>query len=222
MTHISIDIVSDVVCPWCYIGKKRLEKALGDIDGKVEIETRWRPFQLDPTLPKEGRDRTEYLVQKFGSAERVRQSHSAIAKAGADEGIAFDFDAISVAPNTLDAHRLVRWAATAGAGVQEALVETLFRMYFTEGRNVGDPLVLVEAAERSGMDAAIAETLLHGDADRAAVTEEIATAQRMGVTGVPCFILDGRFAMMGAHPPETLAHAIADVASKKEAAAAEA
>lgn len=222
MTSIAIDIVSDVVCPWCYIGKKRLEKALGQIDGEVAVETRWRPFQLDPTLPKEGRDRSEYLVQKFGSAERVRQSHDAITEAGAGEGIAFAFDAIRVAPNTLDAHRLIRWAASAGASLQERLVETLFRMYFTEGRDVGDPAVLVKAADQAGMDAAITQTLLQGDADRASVMEEIATAQRMGVTGVPCFILDGRFAMMGAQPAETLAHAIRDIASKKKETRAEA
>jgi len=222
MTIVTIDIVSDVMCPWCYVGKRRLEQALGEIGDKVAVELRWRPFQLDATIPREGRDRKAYLESKFGGAERARAAYSAIREAGAAEGIPFDFDAIAISPNTLDAHRLIRWAAASGEKTQGKIVDVLFRMYFTEGRNIGDPAVLLEAAGEAGMDVSVVETLLHGDADRAAVEREIATAQQMGVTGVPCFILDGRFAVMGAQSADTLARAIVDVATKKEEAPASA
>jgi len=216
MTSVTIDIVSDVMCPWCYVGKKRLEKALAKLDADIEVDLHWRPFQLDPTLPKEGRDRKEYLESKFGGAERANQAYTAIREAGADEGIAFDFDSIAVSPNTLDAHRLIRWAAASGEATQGAVVEILFRMYFTEGRNIGDHAVLLDAAGQAGMDVALVQTLLQGDADRTGVQREIATAQQMGVTGVPCFIFEGRYAVMGAQPVETLAGVIADVTKKKE------
>lgn len=216
MTKITVDIVSDVMCPWCYVGKRRFDKALSELDDTIEVDVRWRPFQLDPTLPKEGRDRQDYLTSKFGSAEDARRAYASIREAGAAEGIPFDFDAIAVSPNTLDAHRLVRWAASAGNNVQSRVVEILFRMYFTEGGNVGDPAVLLAAAGEAGMDANVVEALLHSDADRPEVMEEIATAQRMGVTGVPCFILDGRYAVMGAQPAETLGRALGEICAKKE------
>lgn len=220
MVTVTVDVVSDVMCPWCYIGEKRLEKALNALDGEVTVEVRWRPFQLDPTLPKEGRDRQDYLEAKFGGPDKARQVYAAIEDAGRAEAIPFDFAAIAVAPNTLDAHRLIRWAASAGAGVhQTRLVDILFRMYFTEGRNVGDHAVLIEAADEAGMDAAIVAALLQGQADRVAVEQEIATAQQMGVTGVPCFILDGRYAVMGAQSPKAIADAIRQIAADKPLAA---
>lgn len=216
MSRITVDIVSDVMCPWCYVGKRRFEAALAEIGDGVAVETHWRPFQLDPTIPPEGRDRKAYLESKFGSADRARQAYEAIREAGAAEGIPFDFEAIAVSPNTLDAHRLIRWAAASGEETQGKLMDILFRMYFTAGRNIGDPVVLLEAAEQAGMDTALVRTLLQGNADRAEVQREIATAQQMGVTGVPCFILDGRYAVMGAQPAHTLAKAIIDLAAQKE------
>ena len=216
MTKVTVDIVSDVMCPWCYVGKRRFEKALSELDDTIEVDVRWRPFQLDPTLPRGGRDRKAYLKSKFGSSEHARRAYASIREAGAAEGIPFDFDAIAVSPNTLDAHRLVRWAASAGSSVQNRVVEILFRMYFTEGGNVGDPAVLLAAAGEAGMDANVVEALLHSDADRPEVMEEIATAQRMGVTGVPCFILDGRYAVVGAQPAETLSRALSEICAKKE------
>lgn len=216
MPELTVDIVSDVMCPWCYVGKKRFEKALCVLDGGLEVDVRWRPFQLDPTLPRQGRDRKAYLAGKFGSPERARQAYAAIREAGAAEGIPFDFDAIAVAPNTLDAHRLIRWAVSAGRGVQGKLIDILFRMYFAEGRNIGDPAVLVEAAGAAGMDTGVVAALLPTDADRADVAEEIATAQRMGVTGVPCFILDGRYAVMGAQPADALARALTEISADKK------
>lgn len=210
---ITIDVVSDVVCPWCFIGQKRLDRAIAASGADVHVH--WRPFQLDPTIPSEGKDRRAYMLEKFGSEERIREIHARIEPLGAAEGISFAFDAIKVAPNTLDAHRVIRWAGAAGEDVQNRLVRRLFQLNFEEGKNLGDPSVLVEAAREAGMDAAVVETLLPTDADVEAVRTEIATASRMGVTGVPCFLLEGKYAVMGAQDAETLADAIRQVAAAK-------
>ena len=211
---VTVDVVSDVVCPWCFIGQKRLEKAVAAVP-EVAVDIHWRPYQLDPTIPPEGKDRKQYMLAKFGSEERIREIHQRIEPLGAAEGIAFDFGAIKVAPNTLDAHRVIRWAGTAGDGVQNRLVRRLFQLNFEEGANIGDRAVLIEAARESGMDVAVVEALLPTDADRDAVTSEIATAGRMGITGVPCFLLEGKYAVMGAQDAETLADAIRQVATEK-------
>jgi len=211
---VSVDVVSDVVCPWCFIGQKRLDKAIGQV-GDIDVEVRWRPFQLDPTIPREGKDRMRYMLDKFGSEERIRQIHARVEALGTAEGIDFAFDAIKVAANTLDAHRLIRWAGTAGSDAQNRLVRRLFQLNFEKGQNIGDRAVLTAAARETGMDAAVVETLLPTDADVAAVQDEIATAQRMGVTGVPCFLLEGKYAVMGAQETDVLADAIRQVAAAK-------
>ncbi|RWE40769.1 MAG: DsbA family protein [Mesorhizobium sp.] len=211
---ITVDVVSDVVCPWCFIGQKRLDKAVAAA-GDVEVHIRWRPFQLDPTIPPQGKDRHEYMLAKFGSDERIREIHARIEPLGEAEGISFAFDAIKVAPNTLDAHRLIRWAGAAGEDVQNRLVRRLFQLNFEEGVNIGDHTVLLEAAREAGMDASVVETLLPSDADVEAVRTEIATASRMGITGVPCFLLEGKYAVMGAQDADTLADAIRQVAAAK-------
>ncbi|TPJ43629.1 DsbA family protein [Mesorhizobium sp. B2-3-13] len=211
---ITVDVVSDVVCPWCFIGQKRLDKAIAAA-GDVEVHIRWRPFQLDPTIPPQGKDRRDYMLAKFGSEERIREIHARIEPLGEAEGISFAFDAIKVTPNTLDAHRLIRWAGAAGEDVQNRLVRRLFQLNFEEGVNVGDHMVLVEAAREAGMDASVVETLLPSDADVEAVRTEIATASRMGITGVPCFLLEGKYAVMGAQDADTLADAIRQVAAAK-------
>jgi len=212
--HITIDVVSDAVCPWCFIGQKRLDKAVAEMP-EIDIGVRWRPFQLDPTIPPEGRDRRAYLMAKFGDEKRIEDMHGNIARAGAEEGIAFDFGAIKVSPNTLDAHRVIRWAASSGPDVQNRVARRLFQLYFEEGTNIGDHEVLANAAGECGMDRAVVETLLAGNADAAEVREEIETAARMGVSGVPCFLIEGRYAVMGAQPPEALADAIRQVAAAK-------
>ena len=211
---ITVDVVSDVVCPWCFIGQKRLDKAIASA-GDVEVHIRWRPFQLDPTIPPQGKDRHDYMLAKFGSDERIREIHARIEPLGDAEGISFAFDTIKVAPNTLDAHRLIRWAGAAGEDVQNRLVRRLFQLNFEEGANIGDHTVLVEAAREAGMDAAVVETLLPSDADVEAVRTEIATASRMGITGVPCFLLEDKYAVMGAQDADTLADAIRQVAAAK-------
>ena len=217
MTAVNIDIVSDVMCPWCYIGKKRLEEALKDLPEALEIDVRWRPYQLDPTLPKEGKDRKQYLEEKFGGSDKAGQIYSAILDAGRDENIPFNFSAIEVSPNTLDAHRLIRWSASEAPGVQDRLVDLLFKAYFIDGKNIGDNTVLLDAAEAAGMDRSITEGLLTGTADCLEVEQEIEVARKMGVTGVPCFILDNKYAVMGAQASDVLANAIKDVAREKEA-----
>ncbi|MBZ9854597.1 DsbA family protein [Mesorhizobium sp. CA13] len=211
---ITVDVVSDVVCPWCFIGQKRLDKAVAAA-GEVDVHIRWRPFQLDPTIPPEGKDRREYMLAKFGSDEHIRQIHARIEPLGEAEGISFAFGAIKVAPNTLDAHRVIRWAGAAGEDVQNRLVRRLFQLNFEEGANIGDQAVLVEAARETGMDASVVETLLPTDADVEAVRTEIATASRMGISGVPCFLLEGKYAVMGAQDVDTLADAIRQVAAAK-------
>ncbi|WP_378951281.1 DsbA family oxidoreductase [Mesorhizobium sp. ANAO-SY3R2] len=212
--QVTIDVVSDVVCPWCYLGMKRLESALAALPG-INAEIRWRPFQLDPTIPPEGKDRRAYMLAKFNDEARLQQIHANLVSLGALEGISFDFDAISISPNTLDAHRVIRWAAASGDGVQSKLVRSLFSLYFERGKNIGDHRVLIEAARDAGMDAAVVEAMLPTDADRDEVTNEVATASRMGITGVPCFLLDGKYAVMGAQDAATLADAIRQVAVEK-------
>ncbi|RUU15382.1 DsbA family oxidoreductase, partial [Mesorhizobium sp. M6A.T.Ca.TU.002.02.2.1] len=154
LNSITVDVVSDVVCPWCFIGQKRLDKAIAAASD-IDVHIRWRPFQLDPTIPPEGKDRREYMVAKFGSDERIREIHARIEPLGEAEGINFAFAAIKVAPNTLDAHRVIRWAGAAGEVMQNRLVRRLFQLNFEEGANLGDHLVLINAAREAGMDASV-------------------------------------------------------------------
>jgi predicted DsbA family dithiol-disulfide isomerase len=215
MTELSIDVVSDVVCPWCFLGAARLEQAIASVP-EVNVSVRWRPYQLDPTIPAGGIDRQQYMRAKFGEGDRLTKAHERLVELGSAVGISFDFDAIKVAPNTLDAHRLVRWAAASGDGLQTPVVHELFSLYFERGANIGDRSVLTEAARRTGLDAAVIESLLAGDADREAVADEAAAASRMGITGVPCFLLEGKYAVMGAQETTVLADAIRQVAAAKE------
>ncbi len=210
---IEIDVVSDVMCPWCFIGKKNLEAAAGAIEG-IDVKINWRPFQLDPTLPPEGKDRKQYMEEKFGKGDGLKEAHSRVEEAGRAAGIDFRFGDITVAPNTLDAHRLIRWAGGAEGDAQQRVVNRLFELYFMEGADIGDTRILSAVAEDAGMDGAVVRELLATDRDKEEVQREIATAQQMGVTGVPCFIIDRRYAVMGAQPPQVLADAIAQAASE--------
>jgi predicted DsbA family dithiol-disulfide isomerase len=211
---LTIDVVSDVVCPWCYLGQKRLDNAMAAA-ADVDIAVTWRPFQLDPTIPPEGMDRKAYMRAKFGDEARLRDAHARLEALGAAEGIDYAFDAIKVSPNTLDAHRVIRWAGANSPEAQNKLVRRLFKLYFEEGADIGDRAVLARAAGEAGMDAAVVETLLASDADRDAVANEAATASRMGVTGVPCFLFEGKYAVMGAQDVSTLTDAIKQIAAAK-------
>jgi predicted DsbA family dithiol-disulfide isomerase len=211
---LTIDVVSDVVCPWCYLGQKRLDKAISAVSD-VDVSVNWRPFQLDPTIPPEGMDRKAYMKAKFGDEARLRDAHARLEALGKAEGIDYAFDAITVSPNTLDAHRVIRWAGADSAETQNRLVRDLFKTYFERGENIGDRAVLVEVARGAGMEAAVVESLLAGDADSEAVANEAATASRMGVTGVPCFLFEGKYAVMGAQEVSTLTDAIRQIAAAK-------
>ena len=203
---LTIDIVSDVVCPWCYLGEKRLEQALAEEAGPVVV--RWRPYQLDPTIPQGGLDRAEYMEKKFGKSGRLQSVHDNLTRLGAEVGLPFAFDKITRSPNTLDAHRLIRWATS--AGVQSRVVDRLFEAYFVEGRDIGDRVVLTEIAAECGLDADLVERLLAEGADSEVVRQEVEQAQAMGVSGVPFFIFAGRLGVPGAQEPSALRQAMAE------------
>ncbi len=207
MSELVIDVVSDAVCPWCFVGKRRLEAALAQ-SGESDVAVRWRPFQLDPTIPPEGLDRRSYMRAKFRDDARLAEIHARLKALGAEVGIAFDFEAIQRSPNTLDAHRLIRWAGE--AGVQDELVERLFSAYFEQGRDIGDRETLTSIAAECGLDAETIRRRFVDADDLEDVRAEIEHAQRVGVSGVPFFIFANRLAVSGAQSSEVLARAMAE------------
>jgi len=202
-----IDVVSDVICPWCFLGKRRLDAAMALLD--LDIMVRWRPYMLDPTIPPEGLDRRAYMLNKFG-AERLATIHDPLIEAGRELGIPYDFDAITRTPNTLDAHRLIRWSHTVER--QTEMVERLFMAYWSEGKDIGNRDVLAHCAGEAGINAQQIRELLDTEQDVAETQAEIAHATNIGVTGVPTFILGQSYALVGAQSPEVLADAIGRVA----------
>ncbi|MEO1200386.1 MAG: DsbA family oxidoreductase [Pseudomonadota bacterium] len=207
-----IDILSDVMCPWCYIGKRRLEAAMERSDLTFEIV--WRPYKLDDTIPEGGMDRQAYLERKFGGPDGVQEVYGRITEAGLAEGISFRFEDIPRSPNTTNAHRLIRWAGAADAvdpseRIQDAVVERLFQSYFLEGGDVESPDALAHAAS-AATDADLGDIAarLQGPEDRDAVQAEIEHAKHIGVTGVPTFVLDSKLVVVGAHPPDVMLDAI--------------
>lgn len=202
---MQIDIVSDTVCPWCYVGKRRLEEALRQRPD-IPFDVRWRPYQLDPLVPKEGVDRKAYMRAKFGDGPRNSGMGDALRAIGAEVGIPFAFDKQERRPNTIDSHRVVRWASS--VGLQDSVVEALFRAYFVDGRDVGDRTVLTEIAAECGMDSELVGDLLASDADLDLVERESRLAGEMGVQGVPAFVIDNRFLMVGAQDAAVLLRVI--------------
>ncbi|CAA7613788.1 DsbA family oxidoreductase [Magnetospirillum sp. SS-4] len=211
-----IEYVFDTVCPWCYVGKRRLERALAQRPN-ARITVQWRPFLLNPDLPADGVDRQVYLDRKFGGPGRVQRVHAAVLAAGQAEGIAFDFDAITRTPNTLASHRLIRLAATVSR--ESEVVEALYRAYFIHGLDIGDHTVLADIAAGHGMDSEATRAYLRSDEDVAAVLNDNARAHRLGVNGVPCLIIDGSYALAGAQEPDILLRLI-DIVRESEAEAA--
>ena len=195
---ITVEVISDVICPWCFIGKRRLEKAIATLG--VPVNVRWHAFQLNPTMPKEGVSRREYRTKKFGSWERSMQLDANIVAVGKDEGVLFDFDRMERTPNTLDAHRLI-WLADK-QGVQDAVVEALFRAYFTEGRDISNQQTLLEVVVEAGLDRSKAEAVLKGDKGMEAIKEAGELSQRFQVDSVPFFIVNGEITLSGAQQPE--------------------
>lgn len=214
---LRLDVVSDVVCPWCYLGKHQLERAIA-MAPEIDVTVHWRPYQLDPSVPPEGMSRRDYIIKKFGSLEALDAAHERLAAMGRSVGIDYQFDRISRSANTINAHRLVRWASEAGKG--EELVERLFAAYFSEGRDIGDLSVLADIAGEAGLDKAATSKRLATDEDRDAVMAEIQDAYRIGVTGVPTFILAQMYGVVGAQSAETLASAIRQAVAKSAETAA--
>jgi predicted DsbA family dithiol-disulfide isomerase len=207
---ISIDVVSDVICPWCFLGKRRLDKALALIPD-VKAEIIFRPFFLDPTIPWEGLDRKEYMKAKFGE-ERLKTIHDPLIKAGKEDGVPYHFDKITRTPNTMDAHRLLRWAMVEGK--QPDIAEALFMAYWSEGRDVGDHQVLADIAKAHGMNREGVLKALASEQDKTEVLSETTQAQKMGVTGVPTYIINRKYGVVGAQTAELLAEQIKKAASE--------
>ena len=208
MKTIAIDVVSDVICPWCFLGKRRLDKAIALLDD-VKVEVIWRPFFLDPSIPKEGMSRRTYMENKFG-AERLKTIHDPLTAAGKEDGVPYEIDKITRTPNSMDAHRLVRWSHVSGK--QHDVIERLFMAYWNGGLDVGDHAVLLKIAGETGMVEADVSEKLENGTDVDAVNAEVDHAYRMGVTGVPCFILAKKQGLMGAQPAEQLAAVIRSLA----------
>lgn len=213
---VTVEIYSDVICPWCFIGKRRLEAALAELSeeeaGSVGVV--WRPFELNPDMPKEGMDRRAYRVAKFGSPQRSRELDARLEAVGATAGIDFAFERIARTPNTFDAHRLIRFAQREGRG--DAAVEALFRRYFLDGEDVGRREVLLDAARAAGLDddAAVA-AMLDGGEGAAEVRAAEREAWRLGISGVPMFVIDGEPRIAGAQDAGTIAAVLRDALRRR-------
>ncbi len=209
---MNIDIVSDVVCPWCYIGKRHVEKAISQWQEKhpdAAVSVRWHPFQLNPDLPLEGTDRKGYLEQKFGGPQRAKEIYARVAAAGRNAGLELNFDGILKQPNTLAAHALIAYAQMADDGVHaDAVAERLFKAYFVDGVFIGDADVLVDVAVQCGLDAASTRAVITQQVTLDQVAAQDANVRQQGVTGVPYFIFNQKVALSGAQPPEVLLEAM--------------
>lgn len=200
---LQIEVYSDVICPWCYIGKRRLERALKQLEGMVNVDVVWRPFQLNPTMPAQGMDRKVYLETKFGSLTVFHEMEQHLLEAGREEQIVFAFDKIARTPNTFLAHRLIWYAGVQGC--QDAVVDQLFHGYFEEGLDIRSSSVLIELAERAGLQAT---AFLESEEGVAEVKAEESRGHGLGIRAVPYFIFDQAFGVSGAQTPEVLAAAI--------------
>jgi predicted DsbA family dithiol-disulfide isomerase len=210
---LQIDVVSDVVCPWCFIGKRRLEKAI-ELRPDIPVEVNFRPYFLNPWVPRAGMPRADYLTKKFGSVERYSGIAQRVAAAAAEEGLTYAVDKMSRQPNTTDSHRVILWAKNSGA--QACVKQRLMEFYFTEGADLSDPEVLVKAASECGMDGGDVRRRLATDADVDLVTREAEAMKNAGIDGVPTFIFGGVFATSGAQPPEMLAEMITRATEEQE------
>jgi predicted DsbA family dithiol-disulfide isomerase len=206
--NISVEVISDVICPWCYVGKRRLEKAIASYGKPVTVS--WHPFQLNPAMPKEGISRREYRIAKFGSWERSVELDANIVSVGKQEGIDFNFDRMERTPNTSDAHRLI-WLADK-TGIQDAVVEALFKAYFTDGIDISNQQILFDVVAEAGLDRTKAEAMLNSNEDLLAIKRQ---EWRFRVEGVPFFIVNGQITLSGAQPPDVFVAAFNQVSEAK-------
>ena len=204
--NLAVDVISDVICPWCYIGKRRLEKAIAALGGQPNVRVQWHAFQLNPAMPKEGISRKEYRTRKFGSWERSRELDAKVIAVGQTEGIQFAFDRIERTPNTVDAHRLI-WLAEQQR-CQDAVLESLFRAYFTEGLDIGNRKILIDLALGAGIERQVAECRLNGDDGMDVFQEAGERSRQHRVDSVPFFIIDKQITLSGAQEPEAFIDAI--------------
>jgi len=208
---IRLDIFSDPVCPWCYIGKGLLDRAL-EAHPEHPFSIEWHPFQLNPDMPPEGADRAEYLEDRFGGRTNAVEIYARVEAAAEAAGLVINFEAMKRMPNTLDAHRLIHWAGLEGR--QTAMVSTLFKAFFRDGRDIGDATTLVALAGEAGLDAALTARLLATDADKADLIARDRHARQKGVTAVPTFIIDNQYALSGAQPVELWGQVIAELTAQ--------
>ena len=215
-----VDVVSDVVCPWCYIGKRHLDALIASLPASDHVLVRWHPYQLNPIMPPEGEDRQEYLEEKFGSRERAGKIYERVSKAGLEAGLTLDFDRITRMPNTAEAHRLLAWtqAPERSAGVSaHALAESFFAAFFTEGRLVGDREVLLDIVASAGGDAADARAWLDADGGQDELREWARRSRAFGINGVPFFIFNQKIAVSGAQPLHVLKDALVQSREARQA-----
>jgi predicted DsbA family dithiol-disulfide isomerase len=199
--RLAVEVVHDLVCPWCYLGARRLFRTLTRRPDLL-VEVSWRPFLLNPDMPRAGMSRSDYVMRKFGGEERARRLYASITEIGRAEGLMFRFDRIRRTPSSVDAHRLVRWAANFGRA--DEVVEALFAAHFSDGRDIGDPGVLAAIAASCGLRPMAARSFLAGTTDVDAVHADNLRAHRLGINGVPCFVVSGLHAIAGAQEPEVI------------------
>ena len=203
--NLTVDVISDVICPWCYIGKRRLEKAIAALEGQHDVQVRWHPFQLNPSMPKAGISRREYRIEKFGSWERSQELDAKVIAVGKAEGIHFAFDQTERTPNTVDAHRLI-WLADQH-GCQDAVVEALFVAYFTEGRDISNRTTLIDVVVDAGLERQIVESMLNSDEGMDVIADAGEVSRQHEVSGVPFFIINKEITLSGAQQPDTFLEA---------------
>jgi predicted DsbA family dithiol-disulfide isomerase len=211
-TTVKIDVVSDVVCPWCYIGKRRLEKAIEDLSDKYNFEITYHPFELNPAMPLEGANQRQYLTKKFGDEARYQQITQQVTSVAATEGLAFNFDKQIVSPNTRDAHRIIELARKEGK--QLAAKEAFLKAYFTDGIDLSKPVNLINIGSSVGLDPEKIKALLASEEGLAEVEMAEAEMQKLGVSGVPFYIIDNKYGISGAQPSATFKQALEDIGSK--------
>jgi len=209
---IPVEIISDLICPWCFIGKRRFEAALKQIDFADRIRVVWRPYQLNPDMPKAGLDRRQYRTMKFGSLEHSQKLDARIVEAGIQTGLQFNYDKVEKTPNTFEGHRLIWYANQQGK--QDAVVEALFKAYFTDGLDVGDVPTLIKVAAQAGLEEKAVTEFLHGNDGIKEVQEEERRGKLMGVEGVPAFVLNGQLLFSGAQDPTTIAQVLSEAAKQ--------
>ena len=207
MRSVTVEIVSDAICPWCWIGKRHFERASELLTGQVAVSAVWKPFELNPDMPKGGVERRAYRLAKFGSLDYSDQLDARVREKGREAGLEFRHDRMLRTPNTFDCHRLIRFALAEGR--QSEVVEGLFRAYFTEGRDIGDHAVMADVAEAAGLERGAVAAMLEGDQGAAEVARELTHARALGISGVPSFVIGGAPITSGAMPADMLAQAIA-------------